>query len=70
MSRKGPHHKPPKHSPYAGQVTCLRCDKEFWSWDRRQNRLCVYCREAIEEQPSEEPVIRLPTRRTSRVDER
>lgn len=60
MSHKGPHRKPPKHSPYAGRITCLRCEREFHSWDRRQNRLCVYSREAIEEAPSEETTRPLP----------
>jgi hypothetical protein len=59
MSRKGPGKGPqrraPKDSPYAGLVTCLRCDREFWSWDRRQNRLCLICRETIDREPSEEP---------------
>jgi hypothetical protein len=40
---------------YAGFTTCLRCDIVFESWDRRQNRLCEACRQAIEEQPSDEP---------------
>jgi hypothetical protein len=31
---------PPKRNPYAGLTTCLRCNREFQSWDRRQNRLC------------------------------
>jgi hypothetical protein len=50
---------------YAGLTTCLRCDDVFESWDRRQNRLCDACRQAIEEQPSEEPfqTIHEPRRR-------
>jgi hypothetical protein len=40
---------------YAGPTTCLRCDAGFESWDRRQNRLCPRCREAIAAQPSDEP---------------
>jgi hypothetical protein len=59
MSRKGrrkaPQRRAPKDSPYAGPATCLRCDREFWSWDRRQNRLCLICRETIDREPSEEP---------------
>jgi hypothetical protein len=69
MSRKGPHHKPPKHNLYAGRTTCLRCDKEFWSWDRRQNRLCPRCRDAIEAEPSDEPMHHLPPRRFRHGDE-
>jgi hypothetical protein len=61
--RKGPHHKPPKYSPYAGPTTCLRCEREFHSWDRRQNRLCLICRETIEREPSEEEPWPLPIRR-------
>jgi hypothetical protein len=59
MSRKGPrkarHRRVPQDSAYAGPVTCLRCDHEFQSWDRRQNRLCPSCLEAIGREPSEEP---------------
>jgi hypothetical protein len=33
----------------AGPTTCLRCDQTFWSWDRRQNRLCPSCLQAIKE---------------------
>jgi hypothetical protein len=62
MSHKGPrkaqHRRAPKGSPYAGPATCLRCEKTFQSWDRRQNRLCLICRETIDREPSEEP--RLP----------
>jgi len=68
--RKRPHRKPPKDSLYAGQVTCLRCDRAFHSWDRRQNRLCVYCREAIEAEPSDEPMYDLPPRRFRHRDDR
>jgi hypothetical protein len=61
--------KPSAHHPYAGPTTCLRCDDVFESWDRRQNRLCLRCREAINAEPSEEPrhPFRPPTprRRTS-----
>jgi hypothetical protein len=39
---------------YTGPTTCLRCDTVFESWDRRQNRLCESCREAIEIEPSDE----------------
>jgi len=52
--------RPEKHHPYAGPTTCLRCDHAFRSWDRRQNRLSPSCREAIEAEPSYEPVTRLP----------
>jgi hypothetical protein len=75
MSRKGPlkgpHRRAPKDSPYAGPVTCLRCDQEFWSWDRRQNRLCLICRETIDREPSEEPHLPFhpPARRGRNRDE-
>jgi predicted amidophosphoribosyltransferase len=52
---KGPHRRAPKHSPYAGSTTCLRCDHAFWSWDRRQNRLCPRCKNELDQEPSEEP---------------
>jgi hypothetical protein len=57
---KGPHRRAPKHSPYAGPTTCLRCDREFQSWDRRHNRLCPPCREALEREPSDESPHPLP----------
>jgi hypothetical protein len=64
MSRKGPlkgpHRRAPKHGPYAGATTCLRCDREFHSWDRRQNRLCPRCQQELEREPSEEPTRPLP----------
>jgi PHP family Zn ribbon phosphoesterase len=67
--RPGRHHeKPPKLGPYAGQTTCLRCEKTFQSWDRRQNRLCPNCREAIAAEPSEEPSYELTPRRFRRRD--
>ena len=71
MSRQPPrrHEKPPKRNPYAGPTTCLRCDQQFWSWDRRQNRLCPRCREAIEEEASEEPSYDLSPRRFRHRDE-
>jgi hypothetical protein len=57
MSRKSGRLRepPPKPSPYAGSTSCLRCDAAFESWDRRHNRICPGCREAMAEQPSEEP---------------
>ena len=48
--------QPTPPSPYAGLTTCLRCDRIFKSWDRRQNRLCQRCREAMDRDPSEERV--------------
>jgi hypothetical protein len=55
MSRRPPRrYEKPTQNPYAGVVTCLRCDHLFRSWDRRQNRLCPDCREAIERDASEE----------------
>jgi hypothetical protein len=64
MSRQPPRRKQkPQFTSYAGPTTCLRCDTVFESWDRRQNRLCDACRQAIEEQPSEEPIHRVTTRK-------
>jgi uncharacterized protein with PIN domain len=64
MSRKGPlkgpHRRAPKDGPYAAFTTCLRCDQEFWSWDRRQNRLCPRCKNELDQEPSEEPRYPLP----------
>jgi predicted amidophosphoribosyltransferase len=51
--------KSPKHNPYAGPTTCLRCDAHFESWDRRQNRLCPSCREALAQLPSDGPEYHL-----------
>ena len=45
----------PTAKSYAGLVTCLRCDVYFASWDRRQNRLCDSCREAIALEPADGP---------------
>jgi hypothetical protein len=47
---------------YAGSVTCLRCDRCFYSWDRRQNRLCTSCREYLNGEPSDEETYTLPKR--------
>jgi hypothetical protein len=68
--RKGPHRRTPKDSPYAALTTCLRCNREFWSWDRRQNRLCLSCRHELDREPSEEPwpPFRLPPRRPRNRD--
>jgi predicted nucleic acid-binding Zn-ribbon protein len=58
---------PPKPSPYAGRTTCLRCDRAFESWDRRQNRLCPNCRDYLREEPSDEPAsIDRPALRAAR----
>jgi hypothetical protein len=51
------------HHAYAGPTTCLRCDREFHSWDRRQNRLCAKCLEYLNGEPSDEHRYSLPTRR-------
>ena len=51
---KGPYRRSYKPTTYAGQTTCLRCEKPFHSWDRRQNRLCPRCWNALEQEPSEE----------------
>jgi hypothetical protein len=65
MSQQPPcHRKKPKFpTSYAAVVTCLRCDRRFYSWDRRQNRLCDGCRAAVEHEPSPEPEYDLPKRR-------
>jgi hypothetical protein len=76
MSHKGPrkayHHKilNPTPTTYAGPTTCLRCEKTFESWDRRQNRLCTRCLEAIAEMASEEPSYQLSTRQPRKRDDR
>jgi hypothetical protein len=54
---------PPQRRSYAGLTTCLRCDTLFYSWDRRQNRLCEPCRQATKAHPSDEPVHPLPKSR-------
>ena len=62
--------KPPTRTRYAGPTTCLRCDEIFDSWDRRQNRLCPHCLQAIKEGASDEPSYPLPTHiRRSRLRE-
>ena len=76
MSHKGPrkayHHKSSNSTPtaYAGPTTCLRCEKTFESWDRRQNRLCTPCLEAIAEMASEEPSYQLSPRQSRNLDNR
>jgi hypothetical protein len=62
MRRQPPRRRqtPPKPTSYAGPTTCLRCEDVFESWDRRQNRLCPRCREAIAAEPSDEPAHDLP----------
>lgn len=42
--RPGKPIKPGKPGKFAGPVTCLRCDRVFRSWDRRQNRICRRCK--------------------------
>jgi hypothetical protein len=56
MHPQGRRQKSPKPTSYAGPVSCLRCDAEFRSWDRRQNRLCPSCQEALKVRPAAEPV--------------
>jgi hypothetical protein len=73
-SPKGSHRKTPNPTPtaYAGPTTCLRCEKTFESWDRRQNRLCPHCRETIGREPSAEeprPPFHSPTHRGRNRDE-
>jgi hypothetical protein len=53
----------------AGPTTCLRCDQRFRSWDRRHNRLCPRCRQALSAQPSDDTRHRLPTRRRLTSDD-
>ncbi len=54
---------------YAGPTTCLRCDRIFHSWDRRQNRLCASCREYLNQQPSsDDEYVPLQRRRIPRTD--
>ena len=67
---KSPHRRAPKPNAYVGPTTCLRCDKTFHSWDRRQNRLCTPCREAIAEVASEEPSYQLSPRQPRKRDDR
>jgi hypothetical protein len=75
MSRKGrrkaPQRRAPKDSLYAGPATCLRGEDTFQSWDRRQNRLCPRCRNALDQEPSEERrfPFHQPTRRGRNRDE-
>ena len=61
MHSKGRRQKPPKATSYAGPTTCLRCDAEFRSWDRRQNRLCPSCQQALKAQPSDETLYFIAT---------
>jgi hypothetical protein len=73
MSQQPPRHRKTSKSPtaYAGLTTCLRCDAAFISWDKRQNRLCQSCRDALEAEPSDEPSYPLlaPKRRLRNADE-
>jgi hypothetical protein len=61
MKRRGPSRRHWTPTSYAGPTTCLRCDREFSSWDRRQNRLCPPCLQAIKDEASDEPSYSLPT---------
>jgi hypothetical protein len=56
-------HKPTTPSARAGLTSCLRCERPFESWDRRQNRLCPSCRQYLQEEPSDEHNYALPKRR-------
>jgi hypothetical protein len=67
-----PEFKRPKFTPtaYTGPTICLRCDQQFQSWDRRQNRLCGVCLQTIAEQPGEEPTYAIaPWRHASRASD-
>jgi predicted amidophosphoribosyltransferase len=68
---KGPHRSAPTPTAYAGPTACLRCEKTFERWDRRQNRLCPSCRHALDQEPSEEPhpPLRPPKRRRGPRDD-
>ena len=57
-----------KRPSYAGLTTCLRCNRRFYSWDRRQNRLCLSCRERLDRAPSDEDSYAVPKRRHSPPD--
>jgi hypothetical protein len=54
---------PGKRPSYAGPTACLRCERMFESWDRRQHRLCPSCRDYLQAEPSDEPSYRLPKAR-------
>jgi hypothetical protein len=54
---------PSKRRSYAGLTTCLRCEQHFYSWDRRQNRLCLTCGEYLDRAPSDEDSYASPKRR-------
>ena len=54
---------------YGGIIPCLRCDRHFYSWDRRQNRLCQSCREFLDTMPSEEDSYTPPKRRHRPLDD-
>jgi predicted amidophosphoribosyltransferase len=75
MSRKGqpkrPYRRTVKPTAYAGPTTCLRCEKMFHSWDRRQNRLCPRCHNELDQEPSEEPdsPFHPPWRRSGNQDD-
>jgi predicted amidophosphoribosyltransferase len=63
-------HTPAPRVSSAGPTTCLRCDRAFQSWDRRQNRLCPRCKHELDQEPSPEPSHDLPTPiRRSRIRE-
>ena len=70
--RPGHGRQKPTPTAYAGLTTCLRCDKVFESWDRRQNRLCGACRQAMAERPPGEPpyTIAEPRRLPRRYEDR
>ena len=57
--RRKPRVKP---NVYGGPTTYLRCDATFKSWERRQNRLCLRCSQAVAAEPSAETRHRLHKR--------
>jgi hypothetical protein len=59
---------PSIRASYAAVITCLRCDRRFYSWDRRQNRLCVPCRECLATEPSAEDIYVPPKRHSPTHD--
>lgn len=51
-----------KHQGFAGVITCLRCNEEFQSVNKRSNRICCNCKRTQEwsEPPKGEALYMLP----------